>query len=49
MELKTLEIDTKEAEKIISEFNKPNIDKSQTSKTRSSNKEKVKTKKISKK
>ena len=47
--LNIIEADTKEAEKIISDFNKPNIDKSQTSKTRSSNKEKVKTKKISKK
>ena len=47
--LNIIEVDTKEAEKIISDFNKPNIDKSQTSKTRSSNKEKVKTKKISKK
>ena len=49
IKLNIIEADTKEAEKIISDFNKPNIDKSQTSKTRSSNKEKVKTKKISKK
>ena len=49
IKLNIKEVDTKEAEKIISDFNKPNIDKSQTSKTRSSNKEKVKTKKISKK
>ena len=49
IKLNIIEVDTKEAEKIISEFNKPNIDKSQMSKTRSSNKEKVKTKKISKK
>ena len=49
IKLNIIEVDTKEAEKIISDFNKPNIDKSQTSKTRSSNKEKVKTKKISKK
>ena len=49
IKLNIIEVDTKEAEKIISDFNKPNVDKSQTSKTRSSNKEKVKTKKISKK
>ena len=49
MELKTLEIDTKEAEKIISEFNKPNIDKIQSTKTKSSSKSKPKSKKISKK
>ena len=49
IKLNIIEVDTKEAEKIISDFNKPNIDKNQTSKTRSSNKEKVKTKKISKK
>ena len=49
IKLNIIEVDTKEGEKIISDFNKPNIDKSQTSKTRSSNKEKVKTKKISKK
>ena len=49
IKLNIIEVDTKEADKIISDFNKPNIDKSQTLKTRSSNKEKVKTKKISKK
>ena len=49
VELKTLEIDTKEAEKIISEFNKPNIDKIQSTKTKSSSKSKPKKKKISKK
>ena len=38
-----------EAEKIISEFNKPNIDNKQSQKTKSSNKDKLKTKKISKK
>ena len=43
------EIDTKEAEKIISDFNKPDLGKKQTSKARISDKEKVKTKKISKK
>ena len=49
VELKTLEIDTKEAEKIISEFNKPNIDKIESTKTKSSSKDKSKIKKISKK
>ena len=43
------EIETKEAEKIIADFNKPNIDSSETLKTKSSDKSKVKTKKISKK
>ena len=43
------DIDTKEAEKIISEFNKPNVDNSKISKNKSSDKNKVKTKKISKK
>tara|TARA_B100000674_G_scaffold338852_1_gene283254 strand:- start:13 stop:1383 length:1371 start_codon:yes stop_codon:yes gene_type:complete len=42
------EIDTKEAEKIITEFNKPNIDNDKT-KTTSSTKKKTKSKKISKK
>ncbi|MBA1338959.1 MAG: trigger factor [Pelagibacterales bacterium] len=42
-------IDTKEAEKIISEFNKPKLDKSNTNKTKSSDKNIVKSKKISKK
>ena len=42
-------IDTKEAEKIISEFNKPNIDQSNTKKTKPSNTDKAKSKKISKK
>ena len=41
------EIDTKEAEKIISEFNKPNI-ATEKSKTTSPNKNKLKSKKISK-
>ena len=49
IKLNIKEIDTKEAEKIISDFNKLNMDKSQSSKARSSNKEKVKPKKISKK
>ena len=43
------EIDTKEAEKIISEFNKPNLEDAKISKTKSSNKDKSKSKKISKK
>ena len=49
IKLNSKEIDTKEAEKIISEFNKPNIDNKQSQKTKSSNKDKLKTKKISKK
>ena len=43
------DIDTKEAEKIISEFNKPNLDNIKVSKTKSSDKNKPKSKKISKK
>ncbi len=43
------EIDTKEAEKIISKFNKPNIENQLSQKTKSSNKDKLKSKKISKK
>ncbi|MDC3127816.1 trigger factor, partial [Candidatus Pelagibacter bacterium] len=49
IKLSSKEIDTKEAEKIISEFNKPNIDNKQSQKSKSSNKDKLKTKKISKK
>ena len=49
IKLNSKEIDTKEAEKIISEFNKPNIDNKQSQKTKSSNKDKLKSKKISKK
>ena len=49
IKLNVKKIDTKEAEKIISDFNKPNIDKSKISKARSSKEEKLKTKKISKK
>jgi trigger factor len=49
MKLATKNIDTKEAEKIISEFNKPNIDDVDTSKTKSADKKKSKLKKISKK
>ena len=47
LEIRT--INTKEAEKIISEFNKPNLDQTDTQKTESPNKNKVKSKKISKK
>ena len=49
IKLNIKEIDTKEAEKIISEFNKPNIDNQPSQKTKSSNKDNLKTKKISKK
>ena len=42
-------INTKEAEQIISEFNKSNVDQTNTKKTESSGKNKVKSKKISKK
>ena len=49
IKLNIKEIDVKEAEKIISDFNKQNMDKSQSSKARSSNNEKARTKKISKK
>ena len=47
--LSTKEINSKEAEKIISEFNKPNVDYSNKSNTSSTAKTKSKTKKISKK
>jgi len=43
------EINTKEAEKIISEFNKPNLNNLKTSKTKPSVSNKPKSKKISKK
>ena len=46
--LTSKEINTKEAEKIIAEFNKPNIDVDK-SKTTSPTKNKTKSKKISKK
>ncbi len=49
IKINTIEIDTKEAEKVISNFNKPNIDNVQSSKTKSSRQDKVKSKKISKK
>jgi trigger factor len=49
IKLTTKEIESKEAEKIISEFNKPNLNDTNTSKTKSSEKSKPKSKKISKK
>ncbi|MDA9624903.1 trigger factor [Candidatus Pelagibacter bacterium] len=49
IKLEIKNIDTKEAEKIISEFNKPNLDQMNTKKTKSLDKNKVKLKKISKK
>jgi len=49
IKLSIKEIDSKEAEKIISEFNKPNLVDAKTSKTKPSDKNKPKSKKISKK
>ena len=49
IKLSTKEINSKEAEKIISEFNKPNLDVAKTSKTKSTDKNNPKSKKISKK
>ncbi len=49
IKLKTKNVSTKEAEKIISEFNKPNVDEANTKKTKSTDTEKSKPKKISKK
>ena len=49
IKLVTKDIDTKEAEKIISEFNKPGLDDIKISKTKSPDKNKPKLKKISKK
>ncbi len=49
VKLNVKEINTKDAEKIISEFNKPNVDKKQSLKTKSSEKSEAKSKKISKK
>ena len=49
IKLEIKNINTKEAEKIISEFNKPNLDQTDIKKTKSSDKNKVKLKKISKK
>ena len=48
IKLEIKNINTKEAEKIISEFNKPNLDQGNTKKTKSSDKNKAKPKKISK-
>ena len=49
IKLTSKHIDIKEAEKIISEFNKSNLEDSKISKTKSTNKNKSKSKKISKK
>ena len=49
IKLTSKEISIKEAEKIISEFNKPNLDEKKSPKARSSEKNKSKSKKISKK
>jgi trigger factor len=49
IKLTTKDISSKEAEKIITEFNKPNLDETKTLKTKSSDKKKSKSKKISKK
>ena len=49
MKLNLKEINSKEAEIIITDFNKQNVDKSKKSKTKSSEKDKSKSKKISKK
>jgi trigger factor len=49
IKLETKNINTKEAEQIISKFNKPNLDQANTKKTQSPDKNKVKSKKISKK
>jgi trigger factor len=49
IKLTTKEIDAKEAEKIISEFNKTTLDENKISKIKSSDKNKSKSKKISKK
>ena len=46
IKLATREIESKEAEKIISEFNKQNVDYQSETKTKSSNKVKTKTKKL---
>jgi trigger factor len=49
IKLITKNIDIKEAEKIISEYNKPNVEVAEVSKKKSTNKDKPKSKKISKK
>ena len=49
LKLETKIIETKEAEKIISEFNKPNVHQPSPKKTKTPDKNKTKSKKISKK
>ena len=49
IKLEIKNINTKEAEQIIFKFNKPNLDQAITKKTQSPDKNKVKSKKISKK
>jgi len=49
IKLEIKNINTEEAEQIISKFNKPNLDQANTKKTQSLDKNKVKSKKISKK
>ena len=46
IKLNTKEVNTKEAETIIKKFNKPNVDTDHSQKTKSSNKDKTKTKKL---
>ena len=46
IKLNIKEIDTKEAEKVIADFNKPNLENSQLNKTKSSQKDKLKSKKL---
>ena len=46
IKLNLIEIDTKEAEKIITEFNKPNLDKKQSIKTKTEENTKSKVKKL---
>ena len=46
IKLNIKEIDTKEAEKVIGDFNKPNLENSQLNKTKSSQKDKLKSKKL---
>tara|TARA_X000001036_G_scaffold62113_1_gene52350 strand:+ start:7 stop:1380 length:1374 start_codon:yes stop_codon:yes gene_type:complete len=49
IKLQTKNLNTKDSEKIISEFNKPNLDQANTENTQSQDKNKAKPKKISKK
>ena len=49
MKITSKEINSKEAEKIISEFNKPDVKEAAANKPKSSSKDKPKSKKISKK